>query len=506
MINLPVKIIDIRSVDPMIMISKNTASRLNLKHTDIVSIKGDISELVAYPVVVQGMIADNIVGISERDAKWLKVVDGSIVSISSRKKPQSYEYIKNKMKGKKWTDNEIISIVSDISKRRMTQLEISTFALVSQFQGFTNNEMITMAKTMAEEGTQFNFDEPVYDKHSIGGTPGNKVTPIIVSIVAAAGLLIPKTSSRAITSPAGTADTMEVMCDVAFNPDEISEIAPKSRGMVVWNAPLNLSPLDSIVVDVKKELGIDPRDQMLASIVSTKIAMGVDKLVFDIPTGVGTKMPDRNEAIEFAHSIIGLSRKFNITTQAAVTLGDQPLGNNIGPALEAKEALLTLEGKGPNSVIEKSVELAGILLEMGGVAQRGKGSEVATEYINSGKAYKKFQEIVEYQGGEKDISSDKIEIGEYKATIKAVTDGYIQGISNKGISEVARQAGCPKHKKAGITIHVKKGTFVHEGDPLFTIYSTSEGKLSNAIQTATSMPPFNIEGIILNRIGSISEP
>jgi len=259
------------------------------------------------------------------------------------------------------------------------------------------------------------------------------------------------------------------------------------------------------VIEVKKELGIDPRDQMLASIVSTKLAMGVDKLVFDIPTGPQTKMKDNTDALEFAHSMINLCRQLDIRVEAALTLVDQPLGRNIGPALEAVESLQVLEGKGPASVIEKSVELAGMLLEMGGLANLGQGSTVAHEYIKTGKALSKFQEIVEVQGGEKGVGSKTVETAEYTFEVKALMDGYIQDIDSKRISAVANAAGTPKFKQAGIRLNFRKGDFVHEGESLFTIYSPSESKLTSAIQTATTSPPFIIEGMIIRRVGSISQ-
>ncbi|MFV2014564.1 MAG: AMP phosphorylase [Candidatus Heimdallarchaeota archaeon] len=510
MITIQVSILDIRSMEPVVMISRQTAHRLRLRHTDTVTLIYTNNELVASPVVVQGFIEDDVVGISEYHADKLGVKQGSKVDILARRPPQSYDFIKKKIGGHEWSPNEVRSIVNDISRNKYTSMEIASFALVSQFQGYKEDELVEVAKCMAEAGTQFNFNEPTYDKHSIGGVPGNKITPIIVSIVAAAGLLIPKTSSRAITSPSGTADTMEVMCNVTFTPDELSELAPKSRGMIVWNAPLNLSPLDDIVIDVKRQLGIDPPDQMLASIVSTKLAMGVGGLVFDIPTGLGTKMENRKHATKYAHSLIGLCRNLGINVEAALTLGEQPLGFNIGPALEAQEALRVLENFPSDnaravSVKEKSVELAGILLEIANLCPLGKGSVLAEEYLTSGKALKKFKEIIEIQGGDKNISSESIVMGEYFEDIPAPKDGYISRIDNKMIKNVCTAAGAPRDKVAGVVLHSKVGEFVHEGEKLFTIYSNSDAKLSSAIQTATTQIPFVIEGMIISRVSSVPE-
>ena len=428
------------------------------------------------------------------------------ISVLSRKVPVSYDAIRRKYSDMQpWNTNEITGIVNDISRRRYTTLEVASFALVSQFRGYNNSELEDIAKSMAEAGTQLDFKENTYDKHSIGGIPGNKITPVIVSIVAASGLLIPKTSSRAVTSPSGTADTMEVLAEVEFTPDEITELAPKSRGMIVWNAPLNLSPLDDIVINVKRQLEIDPQDQMLASIVSTKLAMGINNLIFDIPTGPGSKMPNRGSAINFAHSLIGLCRGLGIRVEAALTLGGQPLGCAIGPSLEAREVLQVLEGSGPQPVFEKSVDLAGIILEMGGLAPQGGGSNIAEDLVKSGKALAKFKEIIEIQGGDPKITSEEVEIGKYSTAFEATKDGYIVGIDSKIISTIAKIAGCPQVKEAGILLNVKQGDFVHRGDKLLTIFSNQETKLTQATQFMTNQSPFLLEGMVIQRLGSLAE-
>ncbi len=502
MINLPVKILDTRAVDPIVMISHQTASKLRFRHTAIVTVKSEVSEksFSATPIVTEGIIEDNVVGISVEDAKWLNVKEGDIVLIANRRTPSSLELIKQKMTGRPWTKAEVHSIVNDISKRTYISLEISSFVMTSAFQGFSEEEMTAFAKSMAEQGTQFDFQEKTFDKHSIGGVPGNKVSLIIVPIVASAGLLIPKTSSRAITSPSGTADSMEVLANIDFSPEEVSEIAPQVRGMIVHNEPLKLSPMDGIVAKVKKFLDIDPRDQMLSAIISTKIAMGIKNLVIDIPTGKYTKMQTPEDAVNFGHRLVGLCHNVGINVEAAMTFGDIPIGNNVGPALEAKEALQILEGSVKNTAFAKSIELAGTLLEMGGVVAPNKGALMARELINSGKALQKFKEIIEAQGGDPKVTSDSVPVGEYTHTICATQDGYVRSISNRGVKLICSAAGTPSSKESGLVLHTRIGAFVKEGDPLFTIYSNSESKLSAAIQVANNYMAVKTSGMIINRL------
>jgi AMP phosphorylase len=356
---------------------------------------------------------------------------------------------------------------------------------------------------MAEYGTTLNFDEPVYDKHSIGGIPGNKVSLIIVPTVAAAGLLIPKTSSRAITSPSGTADTMEVLCDVNFSADEILEIAPKTRGMLVWGGTLDLSPLDEIVIHkVEQPLGIDPHSQMLASIFSKKVSTGVDHMVLDIPTGQGTKMPTKEDAIQYAHEATELGRRLGISIEAALSYGEQPLGKAIGPALEAREALDVINGKGPTSVFEKSAELAGILYEMAGLAPAAQGAKLASDYILKGKTKAKMEEIIGVQGGNATVKPEDIVVGEYTTSVVAPKDGYIVKLSNSAVKKIAKAAGTPRHKEAGVYLHKKIGDFCKKDEKLMTIYSNSEGRLTDALNLSMNLNPFLLEGMILQRISS----
>ena len=507
MIFLPARILDIRSVEPVAMVSRGTASKLKLRHTMILGIKNNVNGklFAATPIVTEGITEEGVIAISQNDAEWLKVNEGDEVFVSIRRKPISLDYVKEKMEGKSWSTNQVYTLVNEISKRNYTHLELATFALTSYFRKFKSEEIVALAKSMAENGTQFNFDETSYDKHSIGGIPGNKVSLVLVPIVAAAGLLIPKTSSRAITSPSGTADSMEVLANVSFNADELAELAPKSRGMIVWNAPLKIVPMDEIVIGVKKYLDIDPRDQMLTSIIATKIALSVDHLVIDLPTGPGSKIENEHDGRSLANKFMELCLNVGIDTEAILTFGSQPLGYTIGPALEAKEALEVLEGKQKQAVYSKSVELAGTLLEMGKIASPGEGAEMAAKLIQSNKALEKMKEIIEIQGGDRSITSEKITVGNYSHTINAKKNGSV-AIQNYQTKKVGCATGAPATKCAGLSFHVRPGKFVKQGTPLFTIYSDSEGKLSDAIKVALNDPPVKIEGMVIRRFKNIIKP
>ncbi|MHA1910946.1 MAG: AMP phosphorylase [Candidatus Kariarchaeaceae archaeon] len=499
------KKIDLMYGRSQIVLSKASVKEINVKlQTPVRVLAGDCA-LVTYIINDQSgqIVTDGEVGISEEDMKKLGIKSGVEISILGRRPPNSYQLIKKKFNNKPWTDKDMIEIVQDINRGQLTDMEVEVFTLAQQFLGLSMDELEVFARSIAETGEMIDFDEAVYDKHSIGGVPGNKVSLLIVPIVAAAGLLIPKTSSRAITSPSGTADTFEVLAPVEFSSSELLEIAPKVRGMLVWGGKMNMAQVDSIIIDrVKKPLGIDPKSSFIASILATKLAMGVDHLIMDIPTGAETKMATRNLASDLGREFIEAGRRLNINVNAALTYGGQPLGRAIGPALEAKEALESLTGKGSSSLREKSIELSGILLEMGKQAPVGQGLKLAVQLLKSGKALTKMREIIAIQGGNPDIKPGDIPLGEHRHIIKAKNDGYIVTYSNRDINRIASTAGCPQHKGAGIILHNKLGDFVKAGDPVIEIYAEKSTKLTAAISLANQLSFYTVEGMILERISS----
>ncbi|MHA1406108.1 MAG: AMP phosphorylase [Candidatus Heimdallarchaeaceae archaeon] len=501
--NLKITQIDLNVERAFAVINAQTLEEIKVKPSANVKLKTKTGEIICEVVSTKNLVPPGYVGVSEDVIKELKTKEERKINVFARRRPTSLEYIKKKRDGQIWKEPHIRSIVNDICSNQYTDLEISMFTLAQYYMGLNMDEIQYLTTSMAEYGTTLDFEEPVYDKHSIGGIPGNKVSLIIVPTVAAAGLLIPKTSSRAITSPSGTADTMEVLCNVNFSADEILEIAPKVRGMLVWGGTLDLSPLDEIVIHkIEQPLGIDPHSQMLASIFSKKVSTGVDHLVLDVPTGEGTKMPTRQEAIEYAQESAELGRRLGINVEAALSYGEQPLGKAIGPALEAREAIEVLMGKGPHSVLEKSAELAGILFEMAGLALPGQGSNMASDFILKGKSKEKFEEIVGVQGGNPNVKPDDIEVGPYTTDVVSPKDGYIVKLSNQAIKKIAYAAGTPSHKKAGVYLHKKIGDFAKKDEVLFTIYSDSEGRLTDAVNLAVNTNPYTLEGMILKRISS----
>ncbi len=499
---LKVKIFNFGAKQRMAVVHPETAKNIQTDYSQLIKISCHQKDVQAQMIVSNELVQPDEIALSVELRQELEVDSGDFVNVTHRRRPQSLELIHQKRSGTPWSQADISAIVDEMKNGLYTDIELAYFTLTSMYVGLNMEEMVDLTKAVAHSGRMLSFDEPAYDKHSIGGIPGNtKVSLVIVPIVASAGLLIPKTSSRAITSPSGTADTFNVLADVKFEAEEVLEIAPRVRGMIFWGKPLNLAPLDDVLIEkVKHPLGLDPMDQMLSAIVAKKIAMGIDHMVWDLPVGKEAKLTSRSTAIEIGNRTVELCRKVGIEAEAALTYGEQPLGHGIGPALEAREALQVLQGKGATSTREKCLEIAGILLELGGKAPSGKGADLAAKILTSGKALTKMKEMVAAQGGEENISPEKIAIGSHSATLHSTRDGYVIGISNHAITRIARLAGCPSTLTAGVYLHKKLGDFVENGDPLLTIYSESETKLSEAMALAESINPISIEGAIIARI------
>ncbi len=461
-------------------------------------IRGDRSRngvvAVTKTVVPRGKIL-----VSPDIAFSLKLSDGEEIGVRPLPMPPSLPFLQKRIHGERLTQDEMFNLIKDVVEGAYGEAEISAFIVSQVYYELNEDELYNLIRAMVETGSKIAFEDTVYDEHSIGGVPGNsKVALIAVPTIAASGLLIPKTSSRAITSPAGTADTVEVLARVDFTAEELKDIAKKVRATLAWGGKLNLAPADDIFVNIERKLGIDPWHQMIASILAKKVAMDVNNLVIDIPVGRKAKVRRLEEADQLAGAFIRVAARLGMRVKVAVTFGGQPIGVTAGPALEAKEALETMiNGKGRKSLVDKALFIAGLVLELSGKVPHGRGYEVARDIFSSGRTYEKFKQIIEAQGGDPDIKPDDIELGKHSATIESPLEGAVTYIDNAAITMIARAAGAPYDKGAGVKLHAKVGYRVNKGDPLMTIYSNSASRLEEALNIASRKPAIVVEGMLL---------
>jgi AMP phosphorylase len=495
-----VKIIDIETGEKSIIINESDAQELMLRLGDRVKLIKDGYNIIALVDTTDSMVEVGEIGVYKDLLDNFPAEEGDHINLSLAPTPPSVEFIRKKMKGETLNKAELLSIVKDTLSQSLSQLEIASFLMAQQYLGLKMDEVEDLTRAIVETGNTIDFGEPIVDKHSIGGVPGNKVTLLVVPIVAAGGLKIPKTSSRAITSPSGTADTMEVLAPVDFSADELKQILQKVGGYITWGGSLNLAPADDLFIQVEHPLSIDPKSQMLASIMAKKLAVGTDSLVLDIPTGQGAKVENFEDARKLGNEFMDLGSRLGIKVRCGITYGGQPIGHTVGAALEAKEALETLMGEGPNSLIEKSTALAGMLFEMNGISSKGEGQNMAKQILRSGLAYKKMKEIIKQQGGNPGIKPEDIPLGDKRFVVTAPADGYVSRIYNTSINAIARAAGSPRYKGAGVRLYAKMGYAVKKGAPVVEIFAERDSNLKDAVSFATRNPPFLIEGMLLEEL------
>lgn len=437
----------------------------------------------------------------------LNIEDGDDVDVWEAGRPTSLDFIKKKMDGARLSKDEMLMVVKDIVSDDISSAELTAFITATYINPLDMDEIEHLTRAMVQTGEQIKFaSRPIVDKHSIGGVPGNKISLLVVPIIAASGLKIPKTSSRAITGAGGTADLMEVLAFVEFSAREVQEMTEKVGGVIVWGGATNIAPADDRIIIQEYPFKIDARGQMLASVMAKKFAVGANLVVIDIPVGLHTKVANLQEGRKLAREFIELGERLDMRVECALTYGDIPVGHSIGPKLEVIEALKVLEGATePNSFIQKSLSLAGIALEMSGKAQRGTGAAMAQDILAKGKALEKFLQIVEIQGGDPKIKSDDIVPGEHQFVVNSPASGYIIEMNNKSLITLARTAGAPQDRGAGILLHAKKGKLIKAGDPLFTIFAERSWRLQKAIEEGRQLMPVLVEGMLLDRVPSVTE-
>lgn len=482
------------------LLSEQSANMLGVHSSDRIKITCKTQEMIAIANIAD-YFPPNRIGLYRETVTALGVKEGETVNVTLAPLPESLFNIRAKLHGERLREQDLVAIVKDVVERHLSTVEIAAFLTALSIHGLSTGETEALSRAMISTGKTLDFGPgPILDKHSVGGIPGDKTSMLVVPIVAAAGFTIPKTSSRAITSPAGTADRVETLCPVNLTIKEIKETVKKTNGCLVWGGSLELAPADDLFIQVEYPLGIDP--MLLPSILSKKKAIGATHVVIDIPTGMGAKIKTRTEAYTLASDFVDLGKRLDLNIQCALTFGEQPLGCGIGPALEAREALTTLMGGGPPDLREKAVSLASMLFEMVNVENP---REMAVEMIDSGKAMAKMREIIAAQGGNPSVKPEDLPVGPESAAVRSDVAGKVLWLSTDDIVRIAREAGAPKEKGAGVVLHAKLGGNVHKGGVLFEIYAERSSKLSSALLLAKQLSPIVLskkpeEKMILDRI------
>ncbi len=409
--------------------------------------------------------------------------------------------IQKKLVGKRLTYEEIFAVMDSISHDRLSQVLTTYFAASGYSKGFSNEEMYFLTKAMIATGDRLQFKGLIADKHSIGGVPGTRTTLIVIPIIAAAGFRIPKSSSRAITTPGGTGDDMEVLAPVTFGKKDIYRIVRETNACIVWGGGVDIAPADDDLIKVEEPLLLESFDKILVSIMAKKVAFGSNHIVIDLPYGKHVKVHNRADAEILKSKFEYLARRFDVRLHVYLHATSQPAGRGIGPLLEVKEALKVLEqgSDRPIDLEEKALHLASMLLDLClEDSDKKLNEQVKKEFgdsltwakyiLASGHALKKMREIIKAQGGNSAIISAQLKPGKYAYEVAAKRSGVVKEIDCKNLTILAKILGAPLQKKSGIYLHNKMGEHTKTGETAFTMYSESEYNLEEAKDSLKHFP------------------
>lgn len=425
-------------------------------------------------------LSQGCAGVSEAAWHLLNLQGGERASITHTKAVDSMTYVRGKLYGNAFTRSALKNIVDDVVAGHYTDIQIAAFVAACTSANLSLDEIVYLTEAMVGAGQKMQWPYPqVMDKHCIGGLPGNRTTPIVVAIVAACGLIIPKTSSRAITSPAGTADTMAVLTQVDLSMNDMKRVVEQEGGCMVWGGSVNLSPADDLFIRVERALNLDSEGQLVASVISKKLAAGSTHVVVDIPFGSTAKMRDYGAALALKNRLEEIGQRMQLRVRCLLTKGDEPVGVGIGPALEALDviAVLNNDAQAPADLRERALYVAAELLEMGGLSPRGQGAVLAEQTLKSGLAWRKFQAICLAQGG-----LFEPVVGSYRYDVFAERSGVVTFVNNRFIAKLAKLLGAPHSPGAGIKFLITLGERVEKAQVLYSLFAQSAGELAYALE------------------------
>jgi thymidine phosphorylase len=452
-----------------------------------VEVRGADRAIIATLNVVTGdLLAPGEAGLSDVACERLGGADGDLVALAHPAPLESLSLLRAKVFGRTLDGAAMAAIVHDVVDGRYADIHLASFVTACAASGLHRTEMIALTRAMVDAGARVTWPTaPILDKHSVGGLPGNRTTPIVVPIVTAFGLTMPKTSSRAITSPAGTADTMEVLAPVALDLPAMRRAVEREGGCIVWGGRLGLSPADDILIRVERPLELDAEGQLIASVVSKKVAAGSTDVVIDVPVGETAKVRSVDAAAELGANLVAVAAAFGLRADVVVTDGSQPVGRGLGPALEARDVLAVLRGDpaAPQDLRERALLLAGRVLEMSPRVERGRGGDLARAILDDGRAWRKFQAICAAQGGMREPPR-----APYTHPVTAPRAGRVTAIDNRRLARAAKLAGAPSDPAAGLELHVRLDATVAAGEPLFTLHAESPGELAYALAFVDAHP------------------
>jgi thymidine phosphorylase len=452
--------------------------------TRVVVEAGGKSLIATLCIVSDGLLSAEELSLSLGAERELALKAGDSVAVSHVPVLRSTSLLRAKIYGQRLDRAAMQTIIDDTVAGRLSELHLSAFVTACAGERLDTDETIALTEAMLAVGERLHWPaEVVVDKHCVGGLPGNRTTPIVVAIVTACGLTMPKTSSRAITSPAGTADVMGVLTRVDLDIPALRHVVETTGGCLAWGGAIALSPADDILIRVERPLDLDSDGQLVASVLSKKIAAGSTHALIDLPVGPTAKVRSNEAAERLSARLVTVGQALGIAVQTIITDGRQPVGRGIGPALEARDVLQVLRNDpaAPADLRERALLLSARVLEMAG--RCADGAALARDTLQSGRAWRQFQAICAAQGG-----LHEVPVAPLTHTVTADRAGRVASFDNRVLARIAKLAGAPQSPVAGVDLLVHLDDVVAAGQPLFVIHAAAPGELRYARAFLDSQP------------------
>ena len=417
------------------------------------------------------------------------------------------DLIRKKRDGQALTREEIRFFTEGYVKNEIPDYQAAALLMAIWFRGMDRDEIAELTFAIRDSGERLDFSAIKgvrADKHSTGGV-GDKTSLIVAPVVASCGVKVAKISGRGLGHTGGTVDKLESIPGYRTDLSEEEFIEAVNRtGIAIVGQSREVAPADKKLYALRDVTStVDSIPLIVSSIMGKKLAADDDVIVLDVKTGSGSFMKTEEESRHLAELLVDTGRKAGKKVMALITDMDRPLGEYVGNALEVREAIETLKGRGPEDLREVSLALSGAILMLSGLAGTAEeGEKLASEAIASGAALRKLREMIEAQGGDPRVTEDDSLFGEapIKKEIPAKKSGYISSMDTEAIGKASLLLGAGRNTMtdaidmtAGIRILKKTGDRVRKGETAAVFFTSDENRLINAEETYDKALTFSKE-------------
>jgi pyrimidine-nucleoside phosphorylase len=413
---------------------------------------------------------------------------------------RAVDVIQRKRDGRELTAEEIGFFISSYTSGTIPDYQASALAMAVFFMNMTAAETVALTRAMMDTGEVLDLSGlpgPKVDKHSTGGV-GDKTSLILAPLAAACGVFVPMISGRGLGHTGGTLDKLESIPGfrVGLSLDEFRTVLGKCRVGLIGQTP-EIAPADRKLYALRDVTAtVESRPLIAASIMSKKMAEGIDALVLDVKTGDGAFMKSFEESKALAQAMVDIGRGMGKKVAALITDMDQPLGRAVGNALEVAESVETLKGTGPKDLEDLSVELAAWMLSLAGAAPSMDAARAKVrEALRSGAGLAKFREVIELQGGDPRVCDDPGHLPAARETVevRAEKAGHVTSMACRALGTAGMLLGAGRETidsridpAVGLVLHKKVGDRVDKGEPLLTFHVNDRARLDESLNLARS--------------------